>query len=172
MLLVTGLVQLKGYPSNTRFVQTIVLAPQSDGYFVFSDIFKLTYDEYDDHYQVADYNYADNMPRMDVPNTMTRTSSDYVTEELEVNGVVAPADIEERDTILIYENHEVQQQDPLEFGAVINDDTPFEEHTPSYPGSHDSTQNLLVLLAMRLVQPAPDLLCALPQCPSKTRKMH
>lgn len=71
LLVVTGLVQLKGYPSRKRFVQTIVLAPQLDGYFVFSDIFKLICDEYDDHYQVADYSYADNIPRMDVPNTMT-----------------------------------------------------------------------------------------------------
>lgn len=156
LLVVTGLVQLKGYPSRKRFVQTIVLAPQLDGYFVFSDIFKLICDEYDDHYQVADYSYADNIPRMDVPNTMTGIASDYVTEELEANGVVAPADIEERDTVLIYENHEVQQQDPLEFGAVINDETPFEELTPSYPSSTDIKQDAPLAAAHPPFVPTPE----------------
>lgn len=79
-----------------------------------------------------------------------------MTEELEANGVVAPADIEERDTVLIYENHEVQQQDPLEFGAVINDETPFEELTPSYPSSTDIKQDAPLAAAHPPFVPTPE----------------
>jgi hypothetical protein len=70
-LLVTGLVQLKGYPVRKRFVQNFLLAPKRDGYFVFSDIFKLICDEYDDHqYHGADSNCVDNVPQVDAPYTM------------------------------------------------------------------------------------------------------
>uniref|UniRef100_A0A8I6YA70 NTF2 domain-containing protein n=1 Tax=Hordeum vulgare subsp. vulgare TaxID=112509 RepID=A0A8I6YA70_HORVV len=48
-LLVTGLAQLKGYPSRKSFSQSIILAPQikPDGLYVDSDIFQLICDEYD-----------------------------------------------------------------------------------------------------------------------------
>jgi hypothetical protein len=72
-LLVTGLVQLKNYPVRKRFVQNIVLAPKKDGYFIFSDIFKLICDEYDDQYHVSDYNCADNLPQVDASYTMAET---------------------------------------------------------------------------------------------------
>ena len=74
-LLVTGLVQLKGYPLRKRFSQSIILAPQvkPDGFFVDSDIFQFICDEYDDHYQVADYGYANQFPQMVAHNTMTET---------------------------------------------------------------------------------------------------
>ncbi|KAG8082643.1 hypothetical protein GUJ93_ZPchr0014g47625 [Zizania palustris] len=52
-MLVTGLVQLKDYPVRKRFVHNIILAPQQQGYFVFSDMFKLICDEYD-YYEVVD----------------------------------------------------------------------------------------------------------------------
>lgn len=69
-LLVTGLVKLKHYPVRKRFAQNIVLAPKEDGYFIFSDIFKLICDEYDDQYPFADYNCADNMPQVEASYTM------------------------------------------------------------------------------------------------------
>lgn len=72
-LLVTGLVQLKGYPVRKRFVQNIVLAPKKDGYFIFSDIFKLICDEYDDQYHVSNYNCAETMPQVDASYTMAET---------------------------------------------------------------------------------------------------
>ncbi|XP_062186260.1 nuclear transport factor 2-like [Phragmites australis] len=130
MLLVTGLVQLKGYPARKRFAQNIVLAPKKDGYFVFSDIFKLICDEYDDQYHVADYSCADNIPQVDAPYTMAETASDYLAGKLEATEVLAPA-----------ENNEVQQQDPLEFRAGIYDDTPLEEHIPPFPSSKDVKQD-------------------------------
>ncbi|XP_062226140.1 nuclear transport factor 2-like isoform X2 [Phragmites australis] len=129
-LLVTGLVQLKGYPARKRFVQTILLAPKQDGYFVFSDIFKLICDEYDDQYHVANYSCADNMPQVDAPYTMAETASDCLAGELEATEVVAPA-----------ENHEVQQQDPLEFTDGTYDDTPLEEHISLFPSSTDVKQD-------------------------------
>ena len=76
-LLVTGLVQLKGYPVRKRFAQNIVLAPKKDGYFIFSDIFKLICDEYDDQYPVADYSCADNMPQVDASYTMAETGISF-----------------------------------------------------------------------------------------------
>ncbi|TVU15291.1 hypothetical protein EJB05_38803 [Eragrostis curvula] len=129
-LLVTGLVQLKGYPARKRFVQTILLAPKKDGYFVFSDIFKLICDEYDDQYHGADYSGVDNIPQVDVPYTMAETASDYLAGEHETTEIVAPA-----------ENHEVHQQAPLEYRAGIYDDTPLEEHNPQFPSSTDVKQN-------------------------------
>jgi hypothetical protein len=72
-LLVTGLVQLKGYPVRKRFVQTILLAPKKDGYFVFSDIFKFICDEYDDQYHGVDHNCVENIPQVDAPYTMAET---------------------------------------------------------------------------------------------------
>uniref|UniRef100_A0ACD5UTI1 Uncharacterized protein n=1 Tax=Avena sativa TaxID=4498 RepID=A0ACD5UTI1_AVESA len=149
--LVTGLVQLKGHPSRKRFSQSFILAPQVEpnGYFVFSDIFKFICDEYDAHYQIADYGVANNMPEMAAPNTLTETgiapdsvqASDYVAEEFEANGFAAPADVEEREGGIIYENHEMQQQDPLEFEAGINEETYIEYPTPSFPSSEDIKQD-------------------------------
>ncbi|KAK3144291.1 hypothetical protein QOZ80_4AG0311070 [Eleusine coracana subsp. coracana] len=129
-LLVTGLVQLKGYPVRKRFVQTILLAPKKDGYFVFSDIFKLICDEYDDQYHGADYSCVDNTQQMDAPYAMAETATDYFTGEHEVREVEAPA-----------ENHEVHQQAPLEYSAGIYDDTPLEEHNPPFPSSTDTKQD-------------------------------
>ncbi|PUZ47959.1 hypothetical protein GQ55_7G207500 [Panicum hallii var. hallii] len=128
-LLVTGLVQLKNYPVRKRFVQNIVLAPKKDGYFIFSDIFKLICDEYDDQYHVSDYNCADNLPQVDASYTMAETAgSDYLDGELQE--VVAPA-----------ENH-VQQQDPSEYKVVnvIYEEAHSEEHMPSFPSSTDVKQ--------------------------------
>ena len=73
--LVTGLVQLKGHPSRKRFSQSFILAPQvePDGFFVYSDIFKFICDEYDAHYQVADYGFTTNIPNMAAPNILTET---------------------------------------------------------------------------------------------------
>ncbi|KAK3142106.1 hypothetical protein QOZ80_4BG0342280 [Eleusine coracana subsp. coracana] len=129
-LLVTGLVQLKGYPVRKRFVQTILLAPKKDGYFVFSDIFKFICDEYDDQYHGADYSCVDNTQQMDAPYAMAETANDYFTGEHEVREIEAPA-----------ENHEVHQQAPLEYSAGIYDDTPLEEHNPSFPSSTDIKQD-------------------------------
>ncbi|KAG2573287.1 hypothetical protein PVAP13_7KG243100 [Panicum virgatum] len=128
-LLVTGLVQLKDYPVRKRFVQNIVLAPKKDGYFIFSDIFKLICDEYDDQYHVSDYNCADNLPQVDASYTMAETGSDYLDGETQE--VVAPA-----------ENH-VQQQDPSEYKVVnvIYEETHSEEHVPSFPSSKDVKQD-------------------------------
>ncbi|KAJ1271836.1 hypothetical protein BS78_06G156100 [Paspalum vaginatum] len=130
-LLVTGLVQLKGYPVRKRFVQNIVLAPKKDGYFIFSDIFKLICDEYDDQYRVADYNCTDNMPQVDSSYTMAETGSDYLDGEPEGQEVVTPA-----------ENH-VQQQEPLEYKAVndIYNENYSEEHIPLFPSSTDVKQD-------------------------------
>ncbi|KAE8802756.1 putative G3BP-like protein [Hordeum vulgare] len=142
-LLVTGLVQLKGYPSRKRFSQSIILAPQikPDGFYVDSDIFQLICDEYDEHYQVADYGYANQFPQMVAHNTMTETASDYVSEELELKGFAAPADSDERGNGIIYENHEMQQQDPLEFESAINGETHFDDPAPSLPSSTDIKQD-------------------------------
>ncbi|KAG8065242.1 hypothetical protein GUJ93_ZPchr0004g40241 [Zizania palustris] len=129
-MLVTGLVQLKDYPVRKRFVQSIVLAPQQQGYFVFSDMFKLICDEYD-YYEVADCSHAN---QMDAHNTMTKT-------EYELKEASGPADIEERGTAFMPENHEVQQQDYLEYRVMIDDDSPSEELTPSLPSSTDSKQD-------------------------------
>ncbi|OEL27586.1 hypothetical protein BAE44_0011396 [Dichanthelium oligosanthes] len=129
-LLVTGLVQLKGYPVCKRFVQNIVLAPKKDGYFIFSDIFKFICDEYDDQYHVSDYNCADNMRQVDASYAMAETGSDYLDGEPQE--FVAPA-----------ENH-VQQQDPLEEYKAVNviyDETHSEEHIPSIPSSTDVKQD-------------------------------
>jgi hypothetical protein len=73
--LVTGLVQLKGYPSRKRFSQSFILAPQvePDGFFVYSDIFKFICDEYDAYDPVADYGIANSIPHMSAPNTLTET---------------------------------------------------------------------------------------------------
>lgn len=139
-MLVTGLVQLKDYPVRKRFAQTMLLAPQDNGYYVFSDIFKLICDEYD-YYEGADYSHTDNILQMDAHNTMTETASDCMPEELEAKEALAPADIEERGPAFMPENHEVQQQDPLEYGVVIDDDSPSEELTPSFPSSTDSKQD-------------------------------
>lgn len=146
--LVTGLVQLKGYPSRKRFSQSFILAPQvePDGFFVYSDIFKFICDEYDAqfsdaHYLVADYGVANNIPERAAPNTLTETASDYVAEELEVNGFAAPADVEERESGITYENYEMQQQEPLEFEAGINEETHVEYSTPSFPSSADIKQD-------------------------------
>ncbi|KAL5214553.1 hypothetical protein ABZP36_003705 [Zizania latifolia] len=136
-MLVTGLVQLKDYPVRKRFVQSIVLAPQQQGYFVFSDMFKLICDEYD-YYEVADCSHAD---QMDAHNTMTKTASDCVAEEYELKEASGPADIEERGTAFMPENHEVQQQDSLEYRVMIDDDSPSEELTPSLRSSTDSKQD-------------------------------
>ncbi|CAL5026501.1 unnamed protein product [Urochloa decumbens] len=124
-LLVTGLVQLKDYPVRKRFTQNILLAPKKDGYFIFSDIFKLICDEYDDRYHVPDYNCADNMP---ASYTMAETGSDYLDGEPQE--VVAPG------------NH-VQQQAPSEYKAVngIYDETHSEEHMPSFSSSTDVKQD-------------------------------
>ncbi|CAN6276259.1 unnamed protein product [Urochloa humidicola] len=124
-LLVTGLVQLKDYPVRKRFVQNILLAPKKDGYFIFSDIFKIVCDEYDDRFHVPDYNCADNMP---ASYTMAETGSDYLDGEQQE--AVAP------------ENH-VQQQDPSEYKAVngIYDETHSEEHMPSFSSSTDVKQD-------------------------------
>ncbi|CAO2042944.1 unnamed protein product [Urochloa humidicola] len=124
-LLVTGLVQLKDYPVRKRFVQNILLAPKKDGYFIFSDIFKLVCDEYDDRYHVPDHNCADNMP---ASYTMAETGSDYLDGEPQE--AVAP------------ENH-VQQQDPSEYKAVngFYDETHSEEHMPSFSSSTDVKQD-------------------------------
>ncbi|KAL5215909.1 hypothetical protein ABZP36_007310 [Zizania latifolia] len=130
-MLVTGLVQLKDYPVRKRFVQSIILAPQQQGYFVFSDMFKLICDEYD-YYEVADYSHAD---QMDAHNTVTETAPDCVAEEYEAKEASAPADIEERGTAFMPENHEVLQQDSLEYGVVIDDDSPSEDLTPLLPNS-------------------------------------
>jgi hypothetical protein len=51
------------------------------------------------------------------------SASDYVAEELEANGFAAPVDVEERESGIIYENYEMQQQDPLEYEAPINEET-------------------------------------------------
>ncbi|KAG2567341.1 nuclear transport factor 2-like isoform X1 [Panicum virgatum] len=128
-LLVTGLVQLKDYPVRKRFVQNIVLAPKKDGYYIFSDIFKLICDEYGDQYHVSDYNCADNLPQVDASYTMAETGSDYLDGEPQE--VVAPA-----------QNH-VQQQDPSEYKAenVIYEETHSEEHMPSFPSSTDVKQD-------------------------------
>ncbi|RCV34482.1 hypothetical protein SETIT_7G162600v2 [Setaria italica] len=128
-LLVTGLVQLKDYPVRKRFVQNIVLAPKKDGYYIFSDIFKLICDEYDNQYHVPDYNCADNMPQVDASYTMAETGSDYLDGEPQE--VVTPA-----------ENH-VQQQDPSEYKSVnvVYDETQSEEHMPSFPSSIDVKQD-------------------------------
>nr|CAB3485094.1 unnamed protein product [Digitaria exilis] len=128
-LLVTGLVQLKGYPVRKRFAQNIILAPKKDGYFIFSDIFKLICDEYDDRYHVSDYNGAENMPQVDASYTMAETGSDYF-------------DGEPQDVVPAAENH-VQQQDPSEYKAVngIYDETHSEEHMPSFPSSTDVKQD-------------------------------
>uniref|UniRef100_A0A0A8XQZ1 RRM domain-containing protein n=1 Tax=Arundo donax TaxID=35708 RepID=A0A0A8XQZ1_ARUDO len=64
------------------------------------------------------------------PYTMVETASDYLTGELEATEVVAPA-----------ENHEVQQQDPLESRDGVYDDTPLEEHISSFPSSTDVKQD-------------------------------
>jgi len=137
-LLVTGLVQLKGYPVRKRFTQNIVLAPKKDGYFIFSDIFKLICDEYDDQYPVADYNCADNMPQVDASYTMAETGSDYLDGEPEARETVAPVENHVQHTVAPVENH-VQHQDPLEYkaGNVIYDETYPEEHIPSFPSSTD-----------------------------------
>ncbi|KAF0923024.1 hypothetical protein E2562_002212 [Oryza meyeriana var. granulata] len=139
-MLVTGLVQLKDNPVRKRFVQTMLLAPQDNGYFVFSDIFKLICDEYD-YYEGADCSHTDNVLQMDAHNTMTETASDCMPEELEAEEALAPADIEERGPAFMPENHEVQQQDHLEYKVVINDDSPSEDPTPSFPSSTDSKQD-------------------------------
>lgn len=132
-VLVTGLVQLKGQPSRKRFSQSFVLAPQikPDGFFVCSDIFKLICDEYDDHYRVTEYSYADNIAQMAVHNITAETAYGYVAEELETERFAAPADTKERDGGIIYENHEMPQQDPLEFEAAVNEDTHFEDPAPA-----------------------------------------
>ncbi|CAM0903844.1 unnamed protein product [Alopecurus aequalis] len=139
--LVTGLVQLKGHASRKRFSHSFLLAPQvePDGFFVYSDTFKFICDEYDAHYPVDDYGFANNIPHMAAPNTVTETAPDYVAEEPEANGFAAPADIiyEERESGIIYENHEMQQQDPLEFEAPINEENHIEYPTPSFPSSED-----------------------------------
>ncbi|CAN6249325.1 unnamed protein product [Urochloa humidicola] len=124
-LLVTGLVQLKDYPVRKRFAQNILLAPKKDGYFIFSDIFKLVCDEYDDRCHVPDYNCADNMP---ASYTMAETGSDYLDGEPQET--VAP------------ENH-VQQQDPSEYKAIngIYDETHSEEHMPLFSSSIDVKQD-------------------------------
>ncbi|PWZ03984.1 hypothetical protein Zm00014a_035084 [Zea mays] len=126
-LLVTGLVKLKHYPVRKRFAQNIVLAPKEDGYFIFSDIFKLICDEYDDQYPFADYNCADNMPQVEASYTMAEIGSDYLDGEPEAQETVDPA-----------ENH-VQHQDYLEYkaGNVIDDETHLEEHIPPFPSSTD-----------------------------------
>ncbi|TKW05372.1 hypothetical protein SEVIR_7G171400v4 [Setaria viridis] len=128
-LLVTGLVQLKDYPVRKRFVQNIVLAPKKDGYYIFSDIFKLICDEYDNQYHVPDYNCADNMPQVDASYKMAETGSDYLDGEPQE--VVTPA-----------ENH-VQQQYPSEYKSVnvVYDETQSEEHMPSFPSSTDVKQD-------------------------------
>ena len=69
------------------------------------------------------------------------SASDYVAEELEANGFAAPAYVEERESGIIYENHEMQQQDPLEFETGINEETHIEYPTPSFPSSEDITQD-------------------------------
>ncbi|CAN6268499.1 unnamed protein product [Urochloa humidicola] len=123
-LLVTGFVQLKDYPVRKRFAQNILLAPKKDGYFIFSDIFKLVCDEYDDRYHVPDYNCADNIPAY----TMAETGSDYLDGE--------------QQEAIPSENH-VQQQDPSEYKAVngIYDETHSEEHMPSFSSSTDVKQD-------------------------------
>ncbi|KAM0844320.1 hypothetical protein ACQ4PT_057136 [Festuca glaucescens] len=156
--LVTGLVQLKGYPSRKRFSQSFVLAPQvePDGFFVYSDIFKFICDEYDAHYQVADYGFADSIPHMAAPNTLTETASDYVAEELEANGFAAPVDVEERESGIIYENYEMQQQDPLEYEAPINEETHIEYPTPSFPSTADIKQDASLAPPHPPSPPAPE----------------
>uniref|UniRef100_A0A0D9W722 NTF2 domain-containing protein n=1 Tax=Leersia perrieri TaxID=77586 RepID=A0A0D9W722_9ORYZ len=140
-MLVTGLVQLKDYPVRKRFSQTMVLAPQANGYFVYSDIFKLICDEYD-YYEAADYSHTDNILQMDVHNTMTETASDGVAGEVEAKETFAPADIEERDPAFVPENHEVPQEDPLESWVVIDEDSPSEDPIdPSFPSSTNSKQD-------------------------------
>ena len=69
------------------------------------------------------------------------SASDYVGEELEANRFAAPADMEERESGIIYENHEMQQQDPLEFEAPVNEDTQIEYPAPSFPSSADIKQD-------------------------------
>lgn len=130
-LLVTGLVQLKDYPVRKRFVQNIVLAPKKDGYFIFSDIFKLVCDEYDDQYHAADYNCTDNMPQVDNSYTMAETGSDYLDGEPEGQEAVAPA-----------ENH-VQQQEPFDYmaGNVSYNENYSEEHISLFPSSTDVKQD-------------------------------
>ncbi|KAL6651030.1 hypothetical protein ACP70R_009955 [Stipagrostis hirtigluma subsp. patula] len=129
-LLVTGLVQLKGYPARKRFVQTILLAPKQDGYFVFSDIFKLICDEYDDQYHGADYSCADNVAQVDAPYNIAETASDYLSGEPEAKEVISPVDTEAKDNGLTSESHE-----------VMYDDTPLEEPNPLFPSSTDIKQD-------------------------------
>lgn len=69
------------------------------------------------------------------------SASDYVAEELELKGFAAPADADERGNGTIYENHEMQQQDPLEFESAINGETHFEYPAPSLPSSTDVKQD-------------------------------
>ncbi|XP_040379456.1 nuclear transport factor 2-like isoform X2 [Oryza brachyantha] len=139
-MLVTGLVQLKDYPIRKRFAQTMLLAPQDNGYFVFSDIFKLICDEYD-YYEVADYNRTDNITQIDAHNTMTETASDCMLEDFEAKEAFASVDFEERDPASMPDYQEVQQQDTLDYGAVIDDNSPSEEPTPLLLSSTDCKQD-------------------------------
>jgi hypothetical protein len=84
------------------------------------------------------------------------SASDYVAEELKANGFAAPADVEERESGIIYENHETQQQDPSEFEAPIDKETHIEYPTPSFPSSADLQQDASLALPRPPSTPIPE----------------